>query len=148
PGYQQAGYPPPGYPPPTAYAPPGYVPYPPPPPPPPPPQNITVNVFSGIGAISAEYERAVASHLSLFIGPAFAYGSASSNGMSSRMYGLGGTAGLRLFFSDRAPEGGWFSPVGSVFRASAEFANGDRASATGATIAGLFGYTWIWGSGF
>jgi hypothetical protein len=140
------GYPPPGYPYPYPYP---YQPPVPPPPPPPPPQMITANLFSlGAGSIAAEYERAVGSSISLVVGPTFVYGSATSGAQTARMYGVGGGGGLRIFFGGRAPEGGWCSLQGALFYSSADFGNGERATATGSAVGVLFGYTWIWGSGF
>ena len=139
PNYPYYYYPPPGYP----YQPP------PQPPPPPPPQTITVNLFSlGAGSIAADYERAVGSSISLFLGPSFIYESATNGATTARMYGVGGDAGVRIFFGGRAPEGGWCSMSGGLFHSSADFGNGDRGTATGSVAALLFGYTWIWGSGF
>ncbi len=144
PNYPYYSAPPPNYP--YPYPVPGY-PY--QPPPLPPPQTITVNLFSlGAGSIAADYERAVGSSVSLFVGPSFIYESATSGATTARMYGVGGDAGLRVFFGARAPEGGWFSLAGGVFHSRADFGNGDRGTATGSVGAALFGYTWIWGSGF
>jgi len=108
-----------------------------------------VNLFAlGVGSIAADYERAVGSSVSLFAGPSFVFSSATSGATTARMYGVGGNAGLRMFFGGRAPKGGWFSMSGGLFHSSADFGNGDRGTATGSVAAVLFGYTWIWGSGF
>jgi hypothetical protein len=86
--------------------------------------------------------------ISLFAGPALAYGTATDGATTTRTYGFGADAGLRLFFGGRAPEGGWFSPIGALFYATARSTAGERLTATGSMIGALAGYTWIWNSGF
>jgi hypothetical protein len=112
-------------------------------------QTITANPLAMLGgSLSAEYERATASGLSLFVGPSFAYASASSGAASVSMFGLGATAGARIFFANAAPKGLWVGPQGTLIYLSGDFGGSGSVSAIGYSLAGLIGYTWVWDNGF
>jgi len=102
----------------------------------------------GFSSVSAEFEQSFARSLSVFLGPTFSLGWANKNGERATLYTAGGRAGLRVFFSQRAPKGTWFSLQGELLRAWGRFDNGDRVSANGSAYALMFGYTWIFGSAF
>ncbi|MBK8172234.1 MAG: hypothetical protein IPK60_18075 [Sandaracinaceae bacterium] len=115
------------------------------------PQNlVTFNPFSLLnGIISVGYERAIAPAVSVYADlNVYAFpGVNQSAGESISGGGVG--LGARFFPGSEAPRGFWIAPDVSVAYVSQKQTSGGstvEASGAGYLIAGILGYTWIWGN--
>ena len=108
------------------------------------PRNtITVNPLGlALGTFNVEYERAVSSSMSWFIGPQYFSYSSDSVLEDESVSSVGLSGGVRLFVSGTAPEGWFLSPNLSLAYAVAE--GGDvEGTAVGYSVGFIGGYTWL-----
>jgi hypothetical protein len=113
------------------------------------PQNtITFNPVALVfGAISLEYERAVADSVSVFVSPKVLAFNAYGLDDGTSIFAAGASVGARIFLSGTAPEGTWLSPTVGVAYVNIDVGE-EEATVVGYEGEVLFGHTWIWNSGF
>lgn len=115
------------------------------------PQNIvTFNPFDLLsGVITLGYERALAPAVSVYADAnVYAFpGINSEAGESTSGGGVG--LGARFFPGSEAPRGFWLAPAFSLaYVTQKQTSGGSTIEASGAAylIAGVLGYTWMWGN--
>lgn len=97
---------------------------------------------------SVGVEAAPPRRASWFVGPSFAYASRSENSTTSSLFGLGATAGVRIFTGDQAPHGFWLGPQLLFLWITGDSGSNTSAHAVAYDVAGLVGYTWVSDNGF
>jgi hypothetical protein len=121
------------------------------------PNRLTISpAFALFGIVGAEYDRAVADDLSIYVGPQAIFSGALMSMESYRAYGFDVSTGLRYFplsasfpVAQRAPRGWWVAGQGSLgyadFKSTLRHTEQEVWSGT---LTALSGYSVITDGGF
>lgn len=97
---------------------------------------------TALGFVHLQLERALGPRVSLYLGPSLRLFNGITSDAEDDYQGLGAEAGLRVFFTGRAPEGAWAMARTVAARVSTD-ATGETQTAFGGYSSLLGGYTWV-----